>query len=167
MSLLNHGFGGSHIADNTCFAPRLIYPFRPRVIVLYAGDNDIAYGLSPQQVADDYVDFSSSVRKALPDSRIIYISIKPSLAQLAAVFPDAGSEREHSQADRTDQPSYYVDVGTSMLGADGHPRQELFSDDGLHLSPAGYALWTGQLQPVLTKALREHPPRNGAVSCCA
>ncbi len=39
--VINRGFGGSHVEDSIDFADRIIFRCRPRLIVLYAGDNDI------------------------------------------------------------------------------------------------------------------------------
>lgn len=138
----NRGFGGSQIADSTHFAARLILPHKPSAIVFYAGDNDIGSGKSPERVRDDFRAFVAAVRKTLPATPIFFLSIKP-------------SERRWKLIDRIRQANTlvetfckegkgltYVDVGTPLLGADGKPRKELFRDDGLHLSPAGYERWT-------------------------
>jgi lysophospholipase L1-like esterase len=80
--IINRGFGGSQIEDSTYFADRIIVPYQPRMIVLYAGDNDLASGKTPQQVFEAYKAFVSHLRSKLPNAKIAYISIKPSLARL-------------------------------------------------------------------------------------
>jgi lysophospholipase L1-like esterase len=45
----------------------------------------------------------------------------------------------------------FVDVAANMLDANGKPRAVLFRDDGLHMTPAGYAIWVRALRPVLTR----------------
>src|SRR6476659_6230466 len=47
---VNVGFGGSEVRDSTHFAPRLITSYKPKAVVFYAGDNDIASGRKPEQV---------------------------------------------------------------------------------------------------------------------
>src|SRR4051794_27922204 len=42
LPVVKVGFGGSQLADSTHFAPRILLPFAPRAVVLYAGDNDLA-----------------------------------------------------------------------------------------------------------------------------
>jgi lysophospholipase L1-like esterase len=42
-----------------------------------------------------------------------------------------------------------VDVFTPMLGPDGKPRPELYVADGLHMTPAGYAIWKAAVTPAL------------------
>ena len=78
LPVLNHGFGGSTLADVIWFAPRIVLPYAPREIVLYAGDNDIAAGRTPEQVLDDYSAFVRLVRSTLPSTRLVFVSIKPS-----------------------------------------------------------------------------------------
>ena len=81
LPLINRGFGGSHTSDVNHFAERIVLKYKPRVIVFYAGDNDIEAGKTPQQVFDDFQAFASLVHKQLPQTRIIYLPIKPSLAR--------------------------------------------------------------------------------------
>src|SRR5258707_13063020 len=73
---INRGFGGSEIADSTFYVDRIVTPYLPRMIVFYAGDNDLSDGKSPQKLLDDYKAFVSRVRIRLPSTRIAFISIK-------------------------------------------------------------------------------------------
>ncbi len=121
VDLVNHGFGGSHIADSTHYAPRLIHRFHPRVVVFYAGDNDIAFGLSPQEVAEDYAEFSHRLHEALPECRVIYVSIKPSLARWQ-LFPRMKAANEKiSKRMESDRRADFLDVGPPMLARMAHP----------------------------------------------
>src|SRR5207248_1400570 len=81
QKLINRGFGGSTIPDCTRYVDRIVTPYQPRQIIFYAGDNDIAAGHSPKQIADDYQAFVAKVRQKLPDVPIDFISIKPSIAR--------------------------------------------------------------------------------------
>jgi lysophospholipase L1-like esterase len=144
--VINRGFGGSMIADSTRYATRIVYPYRPSVIVFYAGDNDIAAGHTPEQVLSDYKAFVEDIREAMPDTRILFISIKPSLARwkLAAQMQKANElVRDYSMKSKKLE---YVDVWEFMIGADGTPRKELFGPDGLHMNERGYQLWKLALQ---------------------
>ena len=78
LPVINRGFGGSHISDINFYFKRVVSPYKPKVIVFYAGDNDIASGKSAQQVLDDFRRFVEMVRNQLPRTPIIFISIKPS-----------------------------------------------------------------------------------------
>jgi lysophospholipase L1-like esterase len=123
------------------YLDRLVLAYQPRLVVLYAGDNDLAAGRSPEEVLQSYVGFIEGVHRSLPQTRIAYISIKPSPAR-AALLPQIRQAnaliRQHAASDeRLD----YIDVFSPMLGSDGQPRSDLFRIDGLHLDDDGYALW--------------------------
>ena len=150
LTPLNRGFGGSEICDSTHYAQQLILKHKPRVVVLYAGDNDIARGKTAGQVHRDFFAFWKKLHKALPDTQLVYIAIKPSLARwkLAPVMKDA-NERIASDC-KLEKQLTFVDIWQPMLGEDEKPRPELFIKDGLHLSPKGYELWTGLVEKHLS-----------------
>lgn len=156
VAVINRGFGGSHVADVTHFAERVVLQYNPRQIVFYAGDNDIAAGLAPETVYNDFEAFVQLVHDRLPAAQILYLPIKPSLARWT-LWPKMQivNERVRHLAE-SDERLDYVDTATPMLGADGQPRPELFLDDGLHLNPDGYRLWTRVLAPALTPANDRH-----------
>ena len=150
LTLANCGFGGSMIADSTHFAPRLVIPWKPRLVVFYAGDNDSANGLSTVRIAEDFRVFAATVQHALPACRILYIPIKPSIQRkkLLPLQREANALIEkHCATDSTQLQ--YVDLATPLLDEGGGLRPELYEKDGLHLSPAGYAIWTKKLRPYL------------------
>jgi lysophospholipase L1-like esterase len=149
--LINRGFGGSHLADSVAFTERIVLPYQPKLVLLYAGDNDIAAGKSPEQVATDFKAFVTKVQAALPATRIAFIAIKPSPSRLK-FLPAIKTANRLIQESIAGQPQLeYVEVFTPMLGADGQPRAELFVGDQLHLNDAGYKLWAGIVKPVLEK----------------
>ncbi len=47
--VINRGFGGSVLNDSLYYIDRIVSKYRPRMVVLYAGDNDIAAGLAPSR----------------------------------------------------------------------------------------------------------------------
>lgn len=146
---INRGFGGSLIADSTYYADRIAVPYHPKLIVMYAGDNDVDEGHTAGQVIDDFKAFVARVRRDLPHVAIAYLSIKPSVAR-AAKWPRMRAANEGiSNWVRTKKDVMFVDVAAKMLDADGKPRPELLREDGLHMRPAGYAIWIDALKPVL------------------
>ena len=148
-NVINRGFGGSAIADSVAFAERIVLPYRPRMVVLYAGDNDIAGGKPPEQVAADFKVFVQKIQTALPKSRIAFIAIKPSPSRWNLVENIKATNRMIETFCRQDERLIYIDVFRPMLGADGRPRAELFVEDRLHMNAAGYALWTELIKPRL------------------
>ena len=149
LAVINRGFGGSHISDVNHYLERIVLPYAPRTIVFYAGDNDIAGGKSAEQVLADYRTFVERVHASLPETRIIFVPIKPSLSRWS-MWPQMKDANGMIEAYSTSHPALvYVDMATPMLGEDGTPMPPLFIDDGLHLSVAGYDLWTRILMPYL------------------
>jgi len=147
--VLNNGFGGSTLPDVIYYTPLLVLPYAPRLVVLYAGDNDLAAGRTPEQVLGDYTTFVRLVRQTLPATRVVFISIKPSPSRWALAAPTRAANALIAQAIARDTLAAYVDVFTPMLGASGRPHPELFRADSLHMTPAGYALWRARLTPVI------------------
>jgi lysophospholipase L1-like esterase len=149
LGAINRGFGGSHTEDSTFYTHRIVWPYRPRTIVLYAGDNDIAFGKTPQVVVGHFNAFVARVREKLPDVRIVYIPIKPSIARWN-LWPKMNEANMAIKAviDK-DAKLAYADCATPMLGDDGKPREELFVKDGLHLSEKGYEVWTQVVKPIV------------------
>ena len=146
---INRGFGGSVTSDAVRYVERIVVPCKPRTVVLYSGDNDLTTELTPEQIAEQFRFFVSKVRAALPQARIVLISIKPSVQRWALI----GKARAANAIIRRDAKAAtdvaFLDVEPLMLGADGMPRAELYVADGLHLSQEGYRIWTVALRPLL------------------
>jgi lysophospholipase L1-like esterase len=151
---INRGFGGSEIDDATFFADRIVAPYRPRAIVIYAGDNDLQDGDSPSHVRDDFAAFVRKARSFDPGVPIALIAIKPSVAR-KALLPKIREANALVRTYAATQPGVaYLDVFTPMLGKDGQPQSQWFIADGLHMNRRGYALWIGVVKPWLDATLR-------------
>lgn len=146
---LNRGFGGSQIADSVANLDLLVLRHAPNTVVFYAGDNDIAFGKTPDRVAADFRTLARDVHARLPNTRILFLAIKPSIARWALTGRMREANRRIREHCAVDPRLAYVDVHTPMIGPDGLPRADLLHTDGLHLSAAGYALWTRILAPLL------------------
>jgi lysophospholipase L1-like esterase len=149
VETINRGFGGSQLSDSAHFALRIVVPYQPRLVVLYAGDNDLAAGKTPEQVADDFRSFVRAVRDGLPKARIVFLSIKPSIQRWKLVEKGRRANDLIEAVCKQGEGLLYVDVGTPLLGADGKPRPELFRADGLHLNEKGYEVWASIVKPYL------------------
>ena len=147
--IVNRGFGGSQIVDSVSFAERILLPCRPRMIVLYAGGNDINSGKPPGQVFADYRSFVQKVHAALPETRVAYISIAPNPARWAQVEKVRAANELIGSYARGHPKLAFINVFPHMIGEDGRPRPELFVEDRLHMNANGYALWTKIVSPYL------------------
>jgi len=157
-TIINRGFGGSHMSDANAFFSRIVTPYRPLVFVLYEGDNDIASGKSPEQVLADFKEFDAMAKQDVPGARLVFISIKPSPSRLKHLQSMREANRLIREVTEQDPRWTYLDVVTPMLNAEGQPRGELFRSDRLHLNDDGYALWEETLRPVLHRLADAHSP---------
>ncbi len=146
---VNRGFGGSELADSVFYADRIVIPYAPRLVVVYAGDNDLWAGKTPETVLADFQAFRAKVHAALPKTKIIYLSVKESPSRIKIRERMLTANRLIAADCAKDPRCRFVDVDTPMLDAEGHVRPELFRADQLHLLPAGYAIWTKVLAPYL------------------
>lgn len=151
IPVINRGFGGSALPDSTYYADRIVWPYKPSLIVMYAGDNDVNDGATADQVLASFQKFVARAREGVPGVPIVYISIKPSIARLA-LWPTmkAANDKIRDWA-ATQKDVRFVNIAPVMVDANGKPRPELFRPDGLHMVPAGYALWIAALKPVLAQ----------------
>jgi lysophospholipase L1-like esterase len=149
LPVINRGFGGSQVTDAVFFTPRIVTKYRPRTVVFYSGDNDLAFGKSPETVASDVAKFVDRVRQDLPTATIFLLSIKPSVAR-ASIRGKQIRANELIEAMAKQQADVkFVDVFSILLDSKGEPRPELFLPDQLHLNEAGYKVWTEKLRPML------------------
>lgn len=148
VPVINRGFGGSELRDSTWYADRIIVPYAPRQILIYAGDNDLNAGRTPQQLRADFVAFVERVRRDLPKAKIAYISNKPSPSR-AQLLPVQREANTLIAAEAQRLGVHYIDIFTPMLDARGQPDESLFIEDRLHMNRAGYVIWQRAIAPYL------------------
>jgi len=150
-NVINRGFGGSQIGDSAYFADRIAIPYQPRLIIFYAGSNDIVANRSPEQLLLDYQSFVQQIHAALPQTKIAYVSVVGSPARWSKI--DVIKKANALIENYSEQNSYlqFINVFPLMMDATGTPRPELFIEDHLHQTPAGYAVWRQAIAPVLAQ----------------
>jgi lysophospholipase L1-like esterase len=152
-TVINRGFGGSTIAEVNHFFSRIVTPYRPRRIIFYAGENDLDRGVTPAAAYEDFRTFIRLKDKALGDTPVWYISAKPSKLRIGQLPAQTDlNNRIRALSDRR-RDLAYIDVVGPMMTPDGVPR-DIFVADNLHMTPAGYAIWT----PVVEAALAAGQP---------
>lgn len=148
---INRGFGGSTLAQANYYIADLVYPYQPRQVVIYSGENDIAMdGTTALETLNRFATFFTNIRNKYPDLPVLYLSIKnsPSRTRFAAT-------NTHTNALIKEYMSHYknaqfLDVNSKMLH-NNSLRPELFLEDMLHMNPAGYAIWIKAITPYLIK----------------
>jgi lysophospholipase L1-like esterase len=149
LKVINRGFGGSEMGDAAKYAERIVLPYKPRVVVVFAGGNDINAGKSPEQVADAFKSLVGKVHAALPKTKVYYISLFPNVKRRAQDEKCCKANELIHAFTKTDERLGYIDTASKMRAADGGPRPELLRDDGLHMNDDGYTIWNEMVGAVL------------------
>ncbi len=152
LPVINRGFGGSQIFESTLYADRIAAPYKPKLIVMFAGTNDLDYGnKSPAQVLQEFKDFAAKIHTLLPDTRIAYISISPTRSRWkeegAVLEANYLIQRYMIETNSPAQKLSFLDAHSALLTTDGQPPVNLERPDGLHFNAAGYKVWTSLLKP--------------------
>ena len=149
--VINRGFGGSQLSDSVYHFERLVVPVTPRAVVLYAGDNDIAFEKPSARVAENFQAFVQLMQTHLPDTPLFFISIKPSPSRW---FLRNEIRRANSTIEaicRAEELLHFVNIEPCLLDESGVPRAGFYVEDDLHLSAGGYDAWKGVLRPLLAR----------------
>jgi lysophospholipase L1-like esterase len=147
--IVNRGFGGSKMTDLLIYTDRIVLRYKPRTIVVNEGGNDIHSGRTPEQLLADIQTFVSRVRAALPEVPIAFSGLTPSPARWSETDTRLRFNRMLKGYLATGKNLIYLDLFDGYLGADGKPREELFVEDKLHHSAAGYAVRIRIMRPIL------------------
>ena len=152
--VLNRGFGGATIPEVLHFAGKYVFQHEPQIIVFYCGENDISEGASPETVFASFKTFVKIIETRLPETKLVYISMKPSIARWN-LWPQyqAGEKLIKDFVDENPKVEY-MDASISMLGKNGEVKKDIFIEDGLHMNAKGYKGWTSQLKPIIEKIFK-------------
>ncbi|HJT72879.1 MAG TPA: GDSL-type esterase/lipase family protein [Chitinophaga sp.] len=149
---MNRGIGGAITTDIIRYAPDIIFPYNPREIVIYVGENDLVEkGVTADSMLLRFDRLYTLIRSRLPAIPIVYISIKPSpsRAQYFSMAREANALIKEYIGNQKNIS--FVNIYDDMLDREKQPRKELFVDDMLHMNKKGYEIWRKALQPYLLK----------------
>jgi lysophospholipase L1-like esterase len=151
--IINRGFGGSSLPDVIRYQDDIIYPYQPKQIVIYCGENDLAMSdtVNAEIVTARFMQLFNSIRQKLPKVPILFVSIKPSPSRqhLMARMVEANNKiKSFLQKQRN---TSFIDVYHKMLNPDGTPKKEIFIEDNLHMNAKGYSIWQKSIKPYLLK----------------
>jgi hypothetical protein len=151
LRVLNRGFGGCHLAHVNYYFERVILPYRPRAVVLYAGENDLG-ALSrktPEAVFEDFKLLVRMVQETLPGTRVYFLAIKRSPFRRRRWAAMDQANRHVREFAANCNGVAFIDTCTPMLDAAGRPRQEFLPWYRFHLTTNGYKLWASIVKPML------------------
>jgi lysophospholipase L1-like esterase len=150
--VINRGFGGSELSHAIMYADQIILPYKPKQVVVYSGENDIAVGnVNADSVKTRFVKLFNLIRKDLPKASILYVSIKPSPSRQHLMPEMAKANSIICEFLKKKKNTTFINIYPLMLDENGNPRKELFVDDMLHMNQKGYAIWIKALKPHLKK----------------
>ena len=149
VPVINRGFGGSQLPEVTAFVGRIVVPYRPRQVIVYCGGNDINEGRTPAEVLADSKALASAVHRALPSTRIAFITIGPNPERWPQIEKVREANRLIAAWAATDPRLSVIDVFSAMLGPDGLPKPDIFVEDRLHMNEKGYRIWRAIIGPHL------------------
>lgn len=152
-SIINRGFGGSALSDQIRYVKDVVFPYKPKQIVIYCGENDLASSdtVTAKMVYNRFRQLFNLIRNKFPNVSVVYISMKPSPSRQLLL----GKMREGNTLIRnflkTKKQTGFVDVYKEMIDVEGKPVAELFLEDNLHMNKKGYVIWQKAIQPYLKK----------------
>lgn len=149
--VLNRAFGSSQLLHLLQHQYEIIDPYKPKKIVVYCGENDLAFdeSLTADSVVVRFIRLFSAIRIRMPEVPIVFVSIKPSPARrhLMPKFETANSAIQSFLG--TQKYAAYINVYHAMLLEDGQPNPSLFTHDSLHMNKMGYAIWKNKLAQII------------------
>lgn len=150
-NIINRGFGGSQIIDLIENFDQVILKYHPKKIVIYSGDNDVQAGKSAEIVFGDFCTLYGMIKAKLPNTKVYFIAIKPSLNRWAKVLEMKKTNTMINEYLNTKSNGTFVDIFSPMIGFEGKPEKKWFIKDGLHMTDEGYQLWTNILSPYINE----------------
>ncbi len=152
-TVINRGFGGSELTDAIRYANDIIIPYHPRQIIIYSGENDLAYSdsITPAIVLSRFKQLFNIIRSSMSAVPIIYISIKPSPSRQRLMPEMLVANTLIKQFLHSQKKTVFVDVYHKMLDENGNPMPDIFLDDNLHMNAKGYHIWQKAIEPYLQK----------------
>ncbi len=151
--IINRGFGGSSLPDVIQYANEIIFPYQPKQIVLYCGENDIASSdtVTGKIVFKRFKKLFTIIRERFSKTPLVYICMKPSPSRWMLKEKLIVGNKLIKKFIKKKKNTVFINVWDSMLATDGKPKEEIFIEDKLHMNAKGYAIWQKLIEPVLVK----------------
>ena len=148
-TVVNRGIDSFQTSDVNYFFDRLVTPYKPRMIVMHVGGNDVHTGRSTAQVVADYQEFVGKVRKLWPDVPILVSSTTPGPARFDEADKRKDLNRSLKDYVTSQKNMHFVDLWDAMLTPDGRPRDDIWVEDRIHPNHEGYLIRVRIMKPML------------------
>ena len=154
ISAINRGFGGSTMTDALYYFDRMVVKYAPSTVVVYEGDNDLAKGKSPEELAKEYEDFLNRLKKALPKTKLVYLAVRPSLSRIAIVDKQKQFNGWLEKYCKSQKGRFFLDMHSPFYLPDGTLMPDIFVADRLHLNEKGYQIFSAKIREFILNKLR-------------
>jgi lysophospholipase L1-like esterase len=148
---INRGFGGSTLLDALYYFDRMVVKYAPSWVFLYEGDNDLTKGQSPEEIAAEYKLFSEKLAQILPSTKLVYVSVRPSLARQAMVHQQKALNAIIATYSKGEKNRFVIDMHSPFYMPDGTIMQDIFVADRLHLNEKGYPIFAKQIKEFINR----------------
>jgi len=150
----NRGFGGSTMADALYYFDRMVVKYAPSTVVVYEGDNDLNKGISPEDLAKQYEEFSNRLMKALPKTKLVFLAVRPSLSRIAIVDKQKQFNLWLENYCKSQKGRFFLDMHSPFYLPDGRVMPDIFIADRLHLNEKGYQIFSSKIRAFILANLR-------------
>ncbi|MGY0035914.1 GDSL-type esterase/lipase family protein [Pedobacter sp. NJ-S-72] len=148
-TVLNRGIGGAVTADVDRYLEDIVFPYHPKQLIIYVGENDLIKAVSGDAVFEDFKKLYADIRAKLPVVPIVYLSIKASPSRAQYLSKGIRANQLVQQFLKAEKNAWFVDIYQPMLNQKGEMQPELFKEDMLHMNATGYEIWNKLLKPYL------------------
>ena len=152
--IINRGFGGSQMSDLNFYFDRIVSKYEPKMILVYEGDNDLASGESPESVFEDFKIFTEKVKTQLPNTKVGFCSIRPSLARVNILEKQKQANKLIQNYCQANANFYYIDIQKEFYSKNGELMPDIFVSDKLHMNKKGYEIWAKATRKFLKKRFK-------------
>ncbi len=142
---INRGFGGSTLLDALYYFDRMLVKYQPSWVFLYEGDNDLMKGQTPEEISLEFIEFSNRLSKTVPKAKLVYVSVRPSLARITLVSQQKELNSRIVEFSKTQKNRFVLDMHSPFYMANGSLMEDIFVADKLHLNEKGYQIFAGKI----------------------
>ncbi len=147
--IINRGFGGSSLPHVINYVGDIVYPYHPKQVVIYCGENDFTGNATPQTVLSRVKKLIDTIRVKYPKVPIAYVSIKPSLSREKYVPQMKEANQLIAEMLKDIKRTAFINTADAMYTPDGKIMTDIFLKDNLHMNAKGYVIWQKIMEPYL------------------
>lgn len=150
-TIINRGFGGSSLPDVIHYANDIIFPYQPKQIIIYCGENDFTApgGIAPAVVVNRVKELVELIRSRYKKIPIAYVSMKPSPSREKLLPAMQEANAMIKKMLKKKKHTTYINIYNAMFNEDGSLKKDIFLSDNLHMNAKGYAIWQKIMAPYL------------------